>query len=109
MCKSLTLCFFFFFFVFKNSYGGERYENRDLQVRVRERFGDLQALDAGRVPWTVVDAAQSIEKVQADIWTIVQETMESVVATGKPLRSMWQEEPYDLELTSADDDDDKEN
>ena len=37
-------------------YGGERYEKRDLQIRVRQRFSELQSLDekAGRVPWHVV-------------------------------------------------------
>jgi hypothetical protein len=37
-------------------YGGERYEKRDLQIRVRQRFSELQSLDekAGRVPWHVI-------------------------------------------------------
>jgi hypothetical protein len=37
-------------------YGGERYEKRSLQMRVRSRFAELQHLDEkdGRVPWHVV-------------------------------------------------------
>ena len=47
-------------------YGGERYEKRDLQMRVRKRFAELQSIDEkhGRVPWHVVDASQSIEEVK---------------------------------------------
>lgn len=37
-------------------YGGERYEKKELQMRVRSRFAELQRLDEkdGRVPWHVV-------------------------------------------------------
>lgn len=51
ICTFLTPLISFF-----HRYGGERYEKRDLQIRVRQRFAELQSLDekAGRVPWHVV-------------------------------------------------------
>jgi dTMP kinase len=75
-------------------YGGERYEKRELQLRVRQRFAQLQAQDERlqTVPWHVVDAAQSIEEVQKEINTIVLQTVESVQEQqqkGKPMPTMW--------------------
>lgn len=80
------------------SYGGERYEKRDLQIRVRKRFAELQALDEeqGRVPWHVVDASQSIEEVTKELVTIVNETVERVGRETSPLRRMWEEGEYEL-------------
>jgi dTMP kinase len=77
------------------SYGGERYEKRDMQIRVRQRFDELQAMDRNSVPWTVINAAQSINDVQADIWTTVQATL-AEVAKGKELKKMWDSGSYDL-------------
>ena len=58
-------------------YGGERYETRELQTRVRQKFAELQAKDEqdGRVPWYIVNAAQSIEDVESDIQRIIQQTL----------------------------------
>lgn len=87
------------------SYGGERYEKRDLQIRVRKRFAELQALDEeqGRVPWHVVDASQSIEDVTKELVSIVNETVERVGKGPSPLRRMWEDGEYDLpELKAAD-------
>jgi len=79
------------------SYGGERYEKRDLQIRVRKRFAELKSIDEkeGRVPWHVVDASQSIEEVTTELVKIVEETVEKVT-NGKPLRKMWEDGVYDL-------------
>ena len=80
------------------SYGGERYEKRDLQIRVRKRFAELQALDEkqGRVPWHVVDASQSIEAVTKELVTIVNETVTRIGKEASPLRRMWEEGEYEL-------------
>jgi dTMP kinase len=97
----------------RGGYGGERYEKRDMQVRVRQRFSDLQKMDEEaltatstsdkdkdddkletRVPWHMVDAAQSVAAVESDIWAIVQATMAKVQA-GKPVYKMWQEGTYE--------------
>jgi dTMP kinase len=105
----------------RGGYGGERYEKRDMQVRVRQRFSDLQRMDEvalntptstttadedvvedednveARVPWHLVDAAQSVAAVESDIWAIVQATMDKVQA-GKPVYKMWQEGTYEWNI-----------
>jgi hypothetical protein len=75
-----------------------------LQLRVRERFDQLEKLDMaeGRVPWHVISAAQSIEEVQADIWKVVEKTMEQV-KNGKQLGKMWEEGEYQLTSTTDED------
>jgi dTMP kinase len=74
-------------------YGGERYEKRELQTRVRQRFSELQRQDEqeGQVPWHIVNAAQSIEQVQEEINAIVQSTLERIeMAEEAPtLKRMW--------------------
>jgi hypothetical protein len=86
-------------------YGGERYEKRDMQIRVRENFRQLQSFDdeqrskmgktgkgqeGGSVPsWYVVNAAQSIEDVQKEINAIVERTIKDVQETNKPLGLLW--------------------
>lgn len=93
------------------SYGGERYEKRDLQIRVRKRFAELQALDEkqGRVLWHVVDASQSIEDVTKELIAIVNETVDKVNKESSPLKRMWEEGEYELpNLKDADVDEKKE-
>ena len=85
------------------SYGGERYEKRDLQMRVRKRFAELQSIDEkqGRVPWHVVDASQSIEDVTKEISSIVTDTVERVQGQSVPLSRMWGEGEYELPAPKA--------
>jgi dTMP kinase len=78
------------------SYGGERYEKRDLQLRVRNRFEELKEADTGStINWHMIDAAKSVEEVQRDINNAVLETINQVKA-GKPLGKLWMEGVYDL-------------
>lgn len=89
-------------------YGGERYEEREMQTRVRERFRTLQAMDensdstncanSSRIPWKIVNAAQSIEQVEAAIWGVVCGTLNGLKGHDGdvPLNAMWQEENYAL-------------
>lgn len=80
------------------SYGGERYEKRDLQIRVRQRFAELQSIDEnhGRVPWHVVDASQSIDEVKEKLVSIVNEILEKLGREPAPLSRMWGEGEYEL-------------
>jgi len=82
----------------RGGYGGERYEKRDLQIRVRKRFAELQSIDEkrGRVPWHVVDAKQSIEDVEKELASIVKDTVERVERDGAPVSRMWGEGEYEL-------------
>ena len=90
----------------RGGYGNERYEKRDMQLRVRQQFAKLQAMDQQQernertldtkrhvVEWHVVNAAQSIEEVQEELATIVQETIAKVHGTedgiARPLGKMW--------------------
>jgi len=97
-----------FFLVSNCRYGGERYEKRDMQLRVREQFRALEKIDNGRIPWKVIDAAQSVEEVEADIWNVVCEVMENISNQEKPVGKMWQDGFYDLTSIEPSTDD-KEN
>lgn len=81
----------------RGGYGGERYEKRDLQIRVRQRFSQLQAMDKqyNRVPWYIVDASKTVEQVQMDINGIASATM-ARVANGAPLYKMFEDGEYVL-------------
>lgn len=85
-----------------NRYGQERYEKRDLQRRVRKRFDELRIADEteGRLPWHVINAAQSVENVQADIVSVVQETLNQV-ADGKPLHKLWTDGSHELKVVDG--------
>ncbi|KAL7441095.1 hypothetical protein ACHAXH_008456 [Discostella pseudostelligera] len=87
----------------RGGYGGERYEKKELQIRVRQRFAELQAIDEkqGRVPWHVVDAAQSIEEVKEQIAKIVTDTIDRVQSESAPLRRMWGEGDYELPVSKS--------
>ena len=84
------------------SYGGERYEKRDLQLRVRQRFAELQSTDqeSKKVDWHLVDASKTIDEVQSDINEIVMATMERV-KDGKPLFRMFDDGEYNLPTPST--------
>lgn len=60
-----------------------------MQRRVRERFAELQRLDAGVVFWKTIDAAQSVEQVEDDIWKVVDETIRSV--SDQQIKTLWME------------------
>ena len=62
---------------------------------MRQRFAELQDADEGRIPWHMIDAAQSVEAVTNDIVNIVNEVMEQV-AQGNPLQKLWSDGVYDL-------------
>jgi dTMP kinase len=81
-------------------YGGERYEKRDLQLRVRGRFDELKEADDGKINWHMIDAAQSMEAVTTDILSVVEKVIKEV-EEGKPLQKLWSADDavYDLKQT----------
>ncbi|GKY91487.1 hypothetical protein MPSEU_000120900 [Mayamaea pseudoterrestris] len=89
----------------RGGYGNERYEQRDMQLRVRKRFHELQNMDAPAtdsvadnstsIPWYTIAAAQSMDQVEEEIYKAVQTTL-SEVQQGKPLGKMWEHGAYDL-------------
>lgn len=68
-----------------------------MQIRVRQRFKELRAIDENekRVLWYDVDASQTVEEVQKDINNIVGKTMKRV-AEGAELSKMFGEGKYQL-------------
>lgn len=77
-------------------------------MRVRKRFAELQSMDekGNIVDWHIVDAANSIEKVQLDINKIVTKTMKQV-EDGKPLCKMFEEGEYILPSPSLKDEEEE--
>ncbi|KAL6777417.1 TMPK1 [Auxenochlorella protothecoides x Auxenochlorella symbiontica] len=67
----------------RGGYGQERYETTDLQKKVRQAFGTLQDPS-----WVVVDAARSVETVQAEI-AEESERILSRCEAGVPLGTLW--------------------
>jgi dTMP kinase len=86
-------------------YGEERYEKKDMQIRVRERFGELMKEDSNSDRWHVVNAAQSMEEVQKEINTIVESTIQRV--QSEPLGKLWA--PAGEYFTIEEKEEDKEN
>mmetsp|Transcript_25417 Transcript_25417/g.59079 ORF Transcript_25417/g.59079 Transcript_25417/m.59079 type:complete len:243 (-) Transcript_25417:839-1567(-) len=81
----------------RGGFGAERYEKRDMQQRVRQRFDTLRIQDmkGQRVPWYVINAAQPVDKVHTEVLSVVDKTIERV-QQGAPLLQLWKDETYDL-------------
>ena len=58
----------------RGNYGEERYETRERQAAVRDKFELLQGLGA---PWKTVDAGRSLDEVAADILAIATDVVAS--------------------------------
>ena len=87
----------------RGGFGGERYEKRELQKRVRQRFAELQEDDEiqNRTSWHIVDASQSIEEVQKNINEIVENTINKVNG-GAELKKMWEDGEFVLPAPTND-------
>ncbi|KAI5780805.1 thymidylate kinase-domain-containing protein [Geopyxis carbonaria] len=59
----------------REGFGGERYEERGLQEKVRELFKKMRE-DEGSEDWTVVDARQSVDEVADKVWSVVEKAVE---------------------------------
>ena len=81
----------------RGGYGQERYENADLQRRVREVFrkiaGEFQASEDTCSPvvvrWHEIDASRSKQDVGNDIWTAIQPLVENGGIT-RPIGRLWE-------------------
>ena len=72
----------------RGQFGEERYEKEAFQRTVRQRFQELMEAEGSNVPWVVVDAARTMDEVEADIQTHAQIALEKA-ATGVPLGTLW--------------------
>ena len=75
----------------RGGYGAERYETREMQKSVREKFNELQISDEkeGRTPWHVVDASMSLEQVEKHIFSIVKNVLNKVNDDECALKKIW--------------------
>jgi len=74
----------------RGAFGEERYEKEGFQRKVQTNFRALMAREAGEsgaTPWHVVDAAQSMDAVTAEIHSRALEAVEA--AKHEPLRKLW--------------------
>jgi dTMP kinase len=69
----------------RGGFGGEKYENQQMQSRVRELFHALME-SADREDFVRIDAGASLEKVQESVRLAVLKTMAAVDEHGLPLR-----------------------
>ncbi|CEP17874.1 hypothetical protein [Parasitella parasitica] len=69
----------------RGGFGQERYEKRELQIKVRQEFMKLKD-DS----WKMIDASQSKEDVQRDIWDTIQSSKAQLKDTIQPLQfNLW--------------------
>mmetsp|Transcript_26874 Transcript_26874/g.55007 ORF Transcript_26874/g.55007 Transcript_26874/m.55007 type:complete len:271 (-) Transcript_26874:99-911(-) len=88
----------------RGGYGGERYERRDMQERVRRKFDELQEADKaeGRVPWYVIDAGRTVDEVQEDVARVAEDAVRAALS-GRPLGLMWKDGEYELPVLAVED------
>ena len=73
----------------RGSYGEERYEKIDFQLKVREKFMALKNEDEGRLPWYTLDARKSIDELKGEIQAIADKCIDTVHDEQKELKRMW--------------------
>lgn len=69
----------------RGGFGAERYENREMQARVRELFAEVRALPEGE-DVRVVDGGRGFEDVAAEVDGIVEEVLRGVEEVGGEVR-----------------------
>ncbi|GAO48231.1 deoxythymidylate kinase-like protein [Saitoella complicata NRRL Y-17804] len=70
----------------RGGYGEERYEKKEMQRKVRQDFLELRDDERDAGDWAVVDAGQSVEEVEENIWKAAQKGIER--ARTKDLRTV---------------------
>jgi len=71
----------------RGGYGGERYESKKMQDRVRELFGVFQRAPE-KDDFVTIDAAKSMAEVADDVLDAVLAVFHRVDSTNAPLRSV---------------------
>lgn len=72
----------------RGQFGEERYETEKFQRDVRQKFKEIMGSEDGNVPWHVVDAARTIEEVEADVQRLALETV-SKIGEDEPIKQLW--------------------
>lgn len=68
----------------RGGFGQERYEKRELQIKVREEFMKLK--EDG---WKMIDASQTKDQVEQAIWNTVQEVRKSFDHSQELQFNLW--------------------
>ena len=71
----------------RGDFGGERYEKREFQARVREEFEGLEKEYTGL--WEKIDASGTMEEVFEALKERVEAIVENVATGGDGIRSLW--------------------
>ncbi|XP_029472301.1 thymidylate kinase isoform X2 [Rhinatrema bivittatum] len=72
----------------RGGFGNERYENRNFQERVLQRY--FQLMEDETLNWKVIDASKSVEDLHREIWSLSEDAMRE--AKDKPLKKLWMED-----------------
>jgi hypothetical protein len=71
-----------------------------MQRRVRAKFAQLQQQD-DQVTWHTIDASQSMESVEQDMWNVIEATRRAVQSSKKPLAKLWEEGYHEVNVGEA--------
>ncbi|KAF2090700.1 thymidylate kinase [Saccharata proteae CBS 121410] len=69
----------------RGGFGEEKYENKQMQDRVRQMFGELQRAQE-KDDFVRIDGGQSLEEVERRIWQLVLEVVKGVDEESRPVR-----------------------
>ncbi|KAI8143506.1 thymidylate kinase-domain-containing protein [Fennellomyces sp. T-0311] len=69
----------------RGGFGDERYEVRDLQIKVRDLFMELKGDN-----WKIIDADQSMDAVHEEMWNIVRDLK---LESNEPRFGLWKQQP----------------
>jgi dTMP kinase len=67
----------------RGGYGVERYENQDMQEKVRNVFNVLKASSSSHVNWQVVDGAASIDDVAQRVEDVAKKAIQQVESENR--------------------------
>jgi dTMP kinase len=71
----------------RGDFGNERYEEKNFQKSVRERFDSLQKADEKLIPWFTLDARRTIDELHEEIKSIASDVMTN--AKDAPIKKLW--------------------
>lgn len=69
----------------RGGFGTEKYENKKMQNRVRELFGELQQQSPEQSDFLRIDAGKSMQEVEQAIWSATMDVFRRVEEGNEPL------------------------
>lgn len=68
----------------RGQYGEERYEKQEFQLKVAKVYEQLKESN-----WKVLDASQSVEELQTEIYSLVSKMIDSDIREDQPIEKLW--------------------